>query len=72
MIESKGLECLGCSEKADYVKMAFDSLALPVSPKVTNPPPPKAEDPPQYSAKPESEETPEEKQKKKKELDDVT
>mmetsp|Transcript_11439 Transcript_11439/g.15751 ORF Transcript_11439/g.15751 Transcript_11439/m.15751 type:complete len:228 (+) Transcript_11439:50-733(+) len=71
MIESKGLECLGCSEKDDYVKMAFDSLTMPVAPKVSTPPPLKTEDPPEVSAKPESEETPEEKEKKKRELDDL-
>lgn len=33
-LASKGLECKGCSEKPDFVQMAFDAQDLPEVPKI--------------------------------------
>jgi hypothetical protein len=55
MLSERGLECKGCADKEDYVKMAFDNQHLPVIPPA-----------PIVEAKNEEEEA-----AKKKELEDV-
>eukprot|EP01036_Dinobryon_divergens_P031384 gene31384-40773_t len=30
MLSSKGMDCVGCTEKAEYVSKAFESLSMPL------------------------------------------
>lgn len=55
MLLERGLECKGCADKEDYVKMAFDNQHLPTIPPAAI-----------VDAKPKEDEA-----AKKKELDDV-
>jgi hypothetical protein len=41
LLNDRGLSCKGCSEKEEFVKMAYDNIDLPIKVKVA---PPKTED----------------------------
>jgi hypothetical protein len=62
MLSSRGLECKGCAEKDDFIKMAFENQHLPILP-------PKEKEEEKAPAVPVKEEESEE--KKKKDLDDI-
>ena len=56
MLSQRGLECKGCTDKEDYIKMAFENQHLPILPPPATPEPVREKDDPL----------------KKKEVDDVS
>jgi hypothetical protein len=57
ILSKKGLECKSCSEKADFVKMVFDSQSLPdIASKSQSTPPPPPPNPPKQESPEELEE----------------
>ena len=56
MLSQRGLECKGCTDKEDYIKMAFEKQHLPILPPPATPEPVREKDDPL----------------KKKEVDDVS
>lgn len=46
MLSERGLECKGCTDKEDYIKMVFENQNLPILPPPATPEPvPEKEDP---------------------------
>lgn len=77
MLSSKGMDCVGCTEKAEYVSKAFESLSMPlVEDNVAKSGSSSSEDAKVEDSSSKESDKPEEKGKvdkiKKEELDDVS